>query len=106
MKIGIVECSKSKEQDSVCGYAAKWMYNSPLFQKSLAHAQKHCDFVMILSSEYGLISPDDIIRPYDTQAESVELMYYGGKKKLPKVTNVLEGLFIGQRLQFLTEGKE
>lgn len=105
MKIGIVECGKSK----AAGFfqrKAREMYTSPLFQKSLAHAQKHCDFVMILSSQYGLINPDDWIQPYNCQAESVELMYYGGKKKLPKVTNVLEGLFIGQRLQFLTEEEE
>lgn len=62
--ICIVSCTKNK-QNYECN--AKIMYSkSTLFKKQIELIEKKykCDYY-ILSAKYGLLKPDDIIKPYD-----------------------------------------
>jgi len=82
---------------------AENLYIGDLFKKSLAHAYKTVgrNNTYIISSKYGLIRPWDLVRPYEQNDGDFQIEYYGGVGKLPKVNNVLEGLGIGKRLQYL-----
>lgn len=62
MKIGLIPCGK-KKRDFAC--QAKYMYTSALWRSLYGYALEHCDKVYILSAKYGLVSPDDVIEPYD-----------------------------------------
>ena len=44
---------------------AKDLYNSSLFQKSRAYAERLGQPWFILSAKYGLVHPDHVIEPYD-----------------------------------------
>jgi hypothetical protein len=61
--IVLVSCVKSK-RDERC--RASDMYTSPLFQKMMAYAESlKPKRIFILSAKYGLLSPDDMIEPYE-----------------------------------------
>lgn len=48
------------------------MYISPLFQKMMAYAESLKPKQLILSAKYGLLRPDDLIEPYETDAQEDE----------------------------------
>ena len=61
--IFLLSCVKSKRNHSC---SAKEMYVSPLFKKMLAVALKsQPKQIFILSAKYGLLKPDDVIKPYE-----------------------------------------
>lgn len=61
--IVFLSCVKSK-QNKRC--AAKDMYASDLFKKSLEYArQLHPRMIYILSAKYGLLELEDVIDPYE-----------------------------------------
>jgi cytoplasmic iron level regulating protein YaaA (DUF328/UPF0246 family) len=61
--LGLVSCTKRK-QNHRC--KASEMYSaSDLFSKAYAYCSKNYDQVAILSAKYGLLLPDDEIKPYD-----------------------------------------
>lgn len=63
MKIGLLSCTK-KKMDCIC--PVEEMYSkSAVFRHSLEYANMVCDEVFVLSAKHGLLSLDDIIRPYD-----------------------------------------
>ena len=63
MKIAILGC-KGVKQNYTC--PAEEMYSkSYIFSKQLEIVNKNYDKYYILSSKYGLITPDTIIEPYD-----------------------------------------
>lgn len=63
MKLGLVSCTKSKRHHSCKAYE---MYStSSLFNKAYGYAKKNYDIGVILSAKYGLLLPDDEIKPYD-----------------------------------------
>ena len=67
MRIAILNC-KGKKQDYECN--AEEMYSkSYIFSKQLDIVKKNYDGYYILSSKYGLVSPDTIIEPYDLTFE-------------------------------------
>ena len=63
-KIALISCVSKK-----CSYKTKaeYMYTSPLFTKSLRYAKEvlKADTIFILSAEYGLLSLDKEIEPYN-----------------------------------------
>lgn len=62
-KIVCISCVKSK---STMPCMAKDMYISALFKKMYAYAEfVKPDYIFILSAEYGLIRPEDVISPYE-----------------------------------------
>lgn len=66
-----ISCVKSKRK-SPC--AAKDMYTSPLFRKMLMYAQQlRPQKIFILSAEYGLLKPDDVIAPYEKTLKSMKI---------------------------------
>ena len=110
-KIAIVQCGAKKLPSKQCGLItcyAEELYISDLFKKSLAHAYKTVGRrnTYIISSKYGLIRPWTIVRPYEQNDGDFQIEYYGGVGKLPKVNNVLEGMGIGKRLQYLKKELE
>lgn len=61
-KIGLISCVKTKL--SVPAPAAE-LYTSNLFKKSRHYASTRLDRYYILSAEYGLLEPDEVISPYE-----------------------------------------
>jgi hypothetical protein len=41
------------------------LYGSPLFVKSRAFVEQHCDSWFVLSAKHGLVKPTDVIEPYE-----------------------------------------
>lgn len=125
VRIGLVACTKRK-QPYTC--TAREMYRpSALFRKAAAHCAREYDKWYVLSAKYGLISPHDIIEPYDKtlktmslaerkawgQTVSAQLRRLGNHEYLAhagrnyveplsgvNVINVLSGLRIGERLRW------
>jgi len=63
MKLGLVSCTKSK-QNYPC--KAEKMYKpSKIFTKAYEYATEHYDKVAILSAKYGLLLPHEVIEPYE-----------------------------------------
>jgi hypothetical protein len=60
--IALVACVRSKCAKPA---AAAQLYNSPWFRKAWAYAEQNADPWYILSAKYGVVSPDDILEPYD-----------------------------------------
>lgn len=60
--IVLVSCV-SQKRPGPC--RASDLYCSSLFQKARAYAERVADAWYILSAEYGLLSPDTVIRDYD-----------------------------------------
>lgn len=69
--VALVGCSK-KKLDQVA--PARELYRSPLFQKSLAYAEKIASpgLVWILSAKHGLVEPNQALEPYDLSLEQFE----------------------------------
>ena len=61
--LGLVSCTKRK-QDYPCK-ASEMYRRSNLFSKAYAYCEKNYDQVAILSAKYGLLLPDDPIKPYN-----------------------------------------
>jgi hypothetical protein len=69
MRIALISCS-SKKQSHPC--KAMEMYSaSPLFTKAFSYCCKNYDKVYILSAKYGLLDPEEIIEPYDTNLNTI-----------------------------------
>jgi cytoplasmic iron level regulating protein YaaA (DUF328/UPF0246 family) len=67
----LVSCVKSKREHRC---RARDMYTSPLFQKMMAYAlslKPKCIF--ILSAKYGLLSPEDMIEPYEQTLKTMKI---------------------------------
>lgn len=59
----LLSCVKSKRSRRCC---AGEMYTSPLFQKMMAYAESlKPKRIFILSAKYGLLTPSEIIEPYE-----------------------------------------
>jgi hypothetical protein len=62
--IGLVACSATKLSRPAPGLE---IYTSPLFRKASAYAELTCESWYILSAKHGLLSPDQVIEPYDVK---------------------------------------
>lgn len=62
--VGLVACSAAKHDTA---RPAGQLYRSPLFTKSARYVTGHADRWYILSALHGLLSPDDVIAPYDVR---------------------------------------
>ncbi len=62
MKIVLVACASSK---ALVPKPARELYESALFRKSRAWAERVGDRWFILSALQGLVDPDEVIEPYD-----------------------------------------
>ncbi len=60
--IGLICCVRKKRRTAG---EAKDLYDSPLFTKSRDYVTQHCDSWFILSAKYGLVTPTDVIEPYE-----------------------------------------
>jgi hypothetical protein len=62
MDLILVSCATTKGDDPA---PARELYVSPLFRKSRAYAERTGRPWFILSAEYGLLTPDQVIAPYE-----------------------------------------
>jgi cytoplasmic iron level regulating protein YaaA (DUF328/UPF0246 family) len=62
MRIALVSCVKAKRATPT---PARDLYTSTLFQGLRAYAIAHADQWFILSAEYGLLRPDEVVLPYE-----------------------------------------
>jgi cytoplasmic iron level regulating protein YaaA (DUF328/UPF0246 family) len=60
--ITLISCCGLKLQDPA---PARELYQSTLFKKNLAYAERTSDQVFILSAKLGLVKLDEVIEPYD-----------------------------------------
>ena len=62
-RVYLISCCKKKGLNEC---EARKLYQGVLFKKSLEYTNKmYADHVFILSAEYGLLSLDDVVAPYD-----------------------------------------
>lgn len=61
-KVALVSCVKSKREvpSPACD-----LYASQLFQGMRRYAEQNADAWFILSAEHGVLSPDEVIAPYE-----------------------------------------
>lgn len=126
-RIVLVACCGEKREDRA---PAKDLYQSPLFRRSRAYAERHGDTWFILSAKHGLLNPATVIEPYDqtltamaaadrrtwTARTAEQLRAYADERLIvlagnrycewttdfPHVERPLAGMGIGQQLAFLT----
>jgi hypothetical protein len=60
--IGLISCVSKKQRIASC---ARDLYVSPLFVKGREYIESHCDKWYILSAKHGLVSPHEIVEPYE-----------------------------------------
>jgi len=60
-RIGMVGCVKSKLDHAA---PARELYTSQLFRGRRASVERTCDRWFILSALHGLVSPDEVLEPY------------------------------------------
>lgn len=65
--IGLVSCSVTKLLRAA---PARELYTSALFRKSLAHAERSCERVYVLSALHGLVELDCRLEPYNRRLGS------------------------------------
>lgn len=73
MRIGLVACSKNK---LAAPAPAKELYQGQLFKAAREYCEQNYDTWLILSALHGLVSPGEIIAPYD-----ITLNNMGTKKR-------------------------
>lgn len=126
MRIALVACCGRK---LTAAAPAKELYISPLFKKARAYCERHYPRWFILSAVHGLLSPEDIIAPYDVKLDGDSTTWaalvfhqlrlrklqhhtfiaFAGRtycdplSGLVKIERPLAGLGIGQQLSFFTE---
>lgn len=129
MKVAIISCSKNKRNYRCRAFE---MYDSSaLFRKTLEYCKrKDYEKIFIASAKYGCLSLDDEIDPYNFQLKEMpindrklwsekfkdsipldkEIHLFCGSlytntlmSIFPNSVNILKGLGIGQRLQFLNQ---
>jgi hypothetical protein len=61
-RIGLVSCVKSKLPHPA---PARDLYTSALFRGARCSVERSCDGWFILSAEHGLVSPDEVLEPYE-----------------------------------------
>lgn len=66
--VTLISCVSMKRQQSC---KAKDMYVSPWFVLARKYAEKYGDSWFILSARYGLVSPDDLIEPYNQSLNGI-----------------------------------
>lgn len=130
MRIGLVACCGQKLDGK---HQAGDLYRSPLFVKSREWVERNCDKWMILSAKHGLLDPHHVIESYDmtlndmghlerkSWADKVRLQVYpyrddeitvlAGKNYCGwtggfNTSRPMEGMGIGQQLQWLTKSLE
>lgn len=62
--LGLIACGQQKAETL---RPARELYTGDLFKKSLAHAEKTCDVVYILSARHGMLDLNRLTKPYDQQ---------------------------------------
>lgn len=68
--VGLVGCGRTKAPTA---RTAKDLYLGSLFQAARAYAELLCDEWVILSALYGVLTPDQIVEPYDWTLSSMRL---------------------------------
>lgn len=125
-RIGLVACCGKKLDHAA---PAQDLYVSPLFQKSRAWVEARCSQWFILSPLHGLVSPLQVIEPYNVRLLGNDAAWGGRVAEqlavrgllnarfailageayvrplvgLVDLDEVLAGLGIGERLKWLTE---
>ena len=70
MGVYLVSCVSQKR---VTPSPAKDLYTSPLFRKARAYVERTGDLWFVLSAQYGLVHPDEVIEPYDLTLNTMEV---------------------------------
>lgn len=68
VRTGLVGCVKQKRDEPA---PARDLYVSPLFRKRRAHAERTCDDWVILSALHGVVSPEQVLEPYDSTLKTM-----------------------------------
>lgn len=73
MKVGLISCcSKKLDHES----KAKDLYQSSLFKYGMKYLkEKECDVIYILSAKHGVLSLDEIVKPYNLTLNDQNIQY-------------------------------
>ncbi|MBA4189527.1 MAG: hypothetical protein C0467_16185 [Planctomycetaceae bacterium] len=61
-RIVLVSCVKTKQK---CPAPARELYTSPLFKGMRQYAERVGDAWYVLSAQYGVLRPDELVAPYE-----------------------------------------
>ncbi len=96
MIIGLVSCCKKKRSTPM---AASKLYADRRFYRSVAYAVAKCDAWVILSGKYGVVKPEQVIKPYDLDLRKQSRAYI--KRWAKKVNRQLCTMFPGQDVGYV-----
>lgn len=71
MVVGLVGCSARKLDRAA---PARELYQGRLFDLSAEYAERRCARWFVLSAKYGLVGPDERLRPYDVTLHDMGVM--------------------------------
>ena len=94
--VGLVSCSKSKG-DTPC--AARDLYTSWVFQRSVDYVERECDEWAILSAKHGLVDPDAVLAPYDETLSGAPKAVREEWNR--RVREQIEARYAGKRVRFV-----
>lgn len=63
LRLALVGCGKAKRSTAA---PARELYTGSLFRSAWRYAQATADQVLILSAQHGVLSPDEVLEPYDS----------------------------------------
>jgi hypothetical protein len=86
--IGLISCSSQKLDRPAI---ARSLYSSPLFQKSLAYAERRCMAVYVLSAAHGLVGVDDFVQPYNRRLGTKQERFLWAKSTVASLQGKHEG---------------
>lgn len=67
-RVALVSCVKKKRGSAA---PARDLYLSQLFRGLRQYAETHADFWYILSAEYGVLRPEQVVEPYERTLNSM-----------------------------------
>ena len=67
--IGLLPCGRLKRDTPI---AARRLYIGQLFRKQMEWIERNCSIWYIISAKYGVVLPEQVIRPYNLQLTMID----------------------------------
>ena len=90
LRVALVGCGKSKLSMAA---PARDLYAGPLFRAARAYAEQTCDEWLVLSALYGVLTPDEVIEPFDLTLAQLRDSEYATWAL--QVVSALQAQFVG-----------
>lgn len=102
LRVALIACTKQKLPEPA---RAAELYTGDLFRKSRAYAEATTDSWHVLSALHGLLSPEDVIAPYDVtlgaRTSGLEIHGWARKVTAQLTAEYAEHVEDGGRVEFV-----